>query len=297
MGKHSRKRNRSRSKDKYSKQQRSSSYDRHSRRRTPSPHHSRTAKEETNLVDFTFLDYKNELNRVLLGYSNRDQLIDNVNDFWLFINKYENLLRKSGQCILPIPSDFSLDSQESNSLVPKDYNKVYSCNLILSIAFEQLYSRLPSSYDQPNKITILKVKQFLQIVIHYLDFKQKEKFHKLKKLRKSQANLPVAQYRNEIIEAVRNEQVVILAGDTGCGKSTQVPQYLFQAGFDGVGECRSMRRVVENKNTFSNISQIQYVRSREELLVFHCRNVFLMKCCANMAPKLAIKLDLNAVRV
>lgn len=41
--------------------------------------------------------------------------------------------------------------------------------------------------------------------------------------------------RNEIIEAVRNERVVIIAGDTGCGKSTQVPQYLYHSGFNRIG--------------------------------------------------------------
>lgn len=35
--------------------------------------------------------------------------------------------------------------------------------------------------------------------------------------------------------AVRNENVVIIAGDTGCGKSTQVPQYLLGAGYRRIG--------------------------------------------------------------
>lgn len=35
--------------------------------------------------------------------------------------------------------------------------------------------------------------------------------------------------------AVQNEKVVIVAGDTGCGKSTQVPQYLHVAGFQNIG--------------------------------------------------------------
>ena len=47
-------------------------------------------------------------------------------------------------------------------------------------------------------------------------------FSKLAKLRKDQVNLPIYRYKDMIIEAVKSNQVVIVAGDTGCGKSTQV---------------------------------------------------------------------------
>lgn len=43
-------------------------------------------------------------------------------------------------------------------------------------------------------------------------------------------------FRNEIVSAVQNERVIIVAGDTGCGKSTQVPQYLHEAGFQNIGK-------------------------------------------------------------
>ena len=42
------------------------------------------------------------------------------------------------------------------------------------------------------------------------------------KLKKDQANLPISHFREQIVSAVSNNQVVIIAGDTGCGKSTQV---------------------------------------------------------------------------
>ncbi|XP_019537327.3 probable ATP-dependent RNA helicase DHX34 isoform X1 [Aedes albopictus] len=202
--------------------------------------HSEHPQEETNLINFSFLDHKSSLNRVLLGYCSRDQLITDANDFWLFLNKYETLLKRSGQCILPVPPDPTAPRQVTEPS-PSEYDKTFCSGIRISVPFEELYSRL-QHYDQSGRITEQKLKQFLQIVVHYLDFRQKERFNKLRKLRKAQANLPVASHRDEIVAAVKNEQIVILAGDTGCGKSTQVPQYLFHAGYEKIA-CTQPRRI------------------------------------------------------
>ena len=50
------------------------------------------------------------------------------------------------------------------------------------------------------------------------------------------------QHKQEIVEAIKKERVVIIAGDTGCGKSTQVPQYLYAAGFQKIA-CTQPRRI------------------------------------------------------
>jgi hypothetical protein len=40
--------------------------------------------------------------------------------------------------------------------------------------------------------------------------------------------LPAFSKRQEIIDLIRNHQVVVISGDTGCGKTTQVPQYILE---------------------------------------------------------------------
>ena len=44
--------------------------------------------------------------------------------------------------------------------------------------------------------------------------------------------LPAYEYKQEIKEAVRDHQVTIVMGETGCGKSTQIPQFILEDGYD-----------------------------------------------------------------
>ncbi|KAF5375077.1 hypothetical protein D9758_000153 [Tetrapyrgos nigripes] len=40
--------------------------------------------------------------------------------------------------------------------------------------------------------------------------------------------LPIAQYRQEIIQTLEENQILVLSGETGCGKSTQVPAFILE---------------------------------------------------------------------
>lgn len=51
------------------------------------------------------------------------------------------------------------------------------------------------------------------------------------KLREGRKKLPIYDARSDILEALKNNQVVVLEGETGSGKTTQVPQLLVEAGY------------------------------------------------------------------
>ena len=61
-------------------------------------------------------------------------------------------------------------------------------------------------------------------------------------MNRDKQSLPIFKEKDAIIDSVRKNPVTILVGDTGCGKSTQVPQYLIGAGWSRI-VCTQPRRL------------------------------------------------------
>ena len=64
-------------------------------------------------------------------------------------------------------------------------------------------------------------------------------------IKQQRESLPVYRFRSELIKAVQANQLLIVVGDTGSGKTTQLTQYLAEAGFanNGMIGCTQPRRV------------------------------------------------------
>ncbi|XP_005103973.1 probable ATP-dependent RNA helicase DHX35 [Aplysia californica] len=59
--------------------------------------------------------------------------------------------------------------------------------------------------------------------------------HRNLSIEQQRQKLPVFQYRNHILYLAEKYQTVVIIGETGCGKSTQIPQYLLEAGWGNEG--------------------------------------------------------------
>ncbi|MCJ1454314.1 DEAH-box ATP-dependent RNA helicase prp22 [Mycoblastus sanguinarius] len=64
-------------------------------------------------------------------------------------------------------------------------------------------------------------------------------------IKEQRESLPVYKFRQRLIDAVKENQLMIVVGETGSGKTTQLTQYLAEAGFanHGIIGCTQPRRV------------------------------------------------------
>ncbi|KAL7119617.1 hypothetical protein ACP275_02G073900 [Erythranthe tilingii] len=55
---------------------------------------------------------------------------------------------------------------------------------------------------------------------------RKKEIKKYKEMLQSRSHLPIAELKDDILHLLEENSVVVICGETGCGKTTQVPQYI-----------------------------------------------------------------------
>lgn len=163
----------------------------HEKRRKYDDGRHQSKHQKTTTKPFSFLDYKRILEKVFFNES----LVEDINDIWLFVKKFESFTLKK-----PVTENSVLFHQSSNSLMlPSVFDKMHLINLKMNCSDDELASRLPT-YDQEKSyekrpLNKEDISKFRQLILMYMDFKQKEKFNKLRKLRETQTSLPVYQFK------------------------------------------------------------------------------------------------------
>ncbi|XP_003567152.2 DExH-box ATP-dependent RNA helicase DExH6 [Brachypodium distachyon] len=112
-----------------------------------------------------------------------------------------------------------------------------------------------NSSDKAAKIQWKTDSAFCRPVMHKHDIAKKveilaSKINESRQLRKiveDRSKLPISSFKDHISSTLENNQVVLISGETGCGKTTQVPQYILDHVW-GKGEsckiiCTQPRRI------------------------------------------------------
>ncbi|CAE6476966.1 unnamed protein product [Rhizoctonia solani] len=60
------------------------------------------------------------------------------------------------------------------------------------------------------------------------DYETRQASHAYQEMLRKRNELPIAAFRTQIIQSLQDNQVIVLSGETGCGKSTQLPAYIME---------------------------------------------------------------------
>ncbi len=90
--------------------------------------------------------------------------------------------------------------------------------------------------------------------------------------------MPCLCRREDLLKAIEEHQIIIIVGETGSGKTTQIPQYLHEAGYSKLGRigCTQPRRVAA-MSVAARVSQEMGVKLGHEV---RAALLCAMLCCA-----------------
>ncbi|KAK2003279.1 helicase associated domain-containing protein [Colletotrichum falcatum] len=104
---------------------------------------------------------------------------------------------------------------------------------------EEQYIKWSLGSSLPGEGKLTKEQQFLAAQIEAAEKKQLS-------IQETRKSLPIYAYRDDFIAAMEKYQILVIVGETGSGKTTQLPQYLHEAGYTKNGMkvgCTQPRRV------------------------------------------------------
>ena len=105
----------------------------------------------------------------------------------------------------------------------------------LSQELEKIEEKKSNSQEKKNRSqkgnteSTRKIKEIQACTTEAKNSKELERQNKIpEKIKKNRKNLPIFEEQQSILEAIRSNQVVLIKGETGSGKTTQVPQYILE---------------------------------------------------------------------
>lgn len=138
---------------------------------------------------------------------------------------------------------FILDDSSTNSQKKKELlaDRSESKRRRFENSWELKQLRRAQPQHNPDDIVIANLKAYEYVFdeSQFVDFEQNEELdgndepetHNHAAMAAVRKSLPVYKLRNEFLQAIRENQVLVVVGETGSGKTTQLPQYLYEDGY------------------------------------------------------------------
>merc|ERR1719271_553672 len=118
----------------------------------------------------------------------------------------------------------SVGTKKGRPDMPEAYNLIMD-NMVQFVEMETQGATVKA---EPAK---LEASKQLETAQGRLDKMKNQLQAKAHELQHDRVSLPIFKHREQILQAVKDYSVLIIVGETGSGKTTQVPQYLLEAGY------------------------------------------------------------------
>ena len=159
-----------------------------------------------------FSKHKSIWNRLFFSnsYEKMKFTWEEIDKFWLFVEKYFNSQIKTSN---------NNNNNRSSSIDQNEKRKRLGAKLI-----EKLSSTIPDEWidiefmksklkelNCQHYIDSREIYEFRDILLMFVDFNHVRKEKKIEKLRVFQENLPIYQFKNDIIETIKSYSVILIA--------------------------------------------------------------------------------------
>jgi len=141
--------------------------------------------------------------------------------------------------------------------------------------------------QEDNKVS----KDIQEILAHFKGPKKIIEVTRKVETEKIRKQLPIMLQEQDLIEVIENNAVTVISGETGSGKSTQIPQFLYERGYSFKDSTNPGRIGITQPRRIAAVSLSQ--RVAEELNVVHGKQVgYQIRYDASLSSSTQIKVDL-----
>ena len=115
------------------------------------------------------------------------------------------------------------DKIEHNIILPEELKILLSKEILQTYKLKQEYQLLQAEHEAKGS-DLLKPDPESRILVN-----------RIEEIQECRTKLPVINSEQDIVDMINNNLITIISGETGSGKSTQIPQFLYEYGYSSKG--------------------------------------------------------------